>query len=216
MARPSLTWDARARRYRDARGRFLAPGQALRSLERDLVGLRLRSDQLATDLRSGRISLEAWRIEMKRMVKHVHLGAATIAKGGRQQMTPADYGRVGQRVRAQYAYLEGWVAEIAAGRAPLDGRLTSRARLYLAAGRPTYVAVREADLRRAGFDEERSVLTLAVSGKPIEHCDQCPIEERKSWQALGTMVPLGDRQCGVSDKCRVEFRNSRTGEVVAA
>lgn len=203
-------WDSRVRRYRGPSGVFIPTGRALASLETDILNLRSVTDRLADDLRSRRISLVEWRVAMQTVIKHTHLGAAELAIGGRAQMTPADYGRVGQIVREQYGFLEGWVQEIVNGSAPLDGRLGQRARLYVAAARPTYVAIRTNDLREAGFDQERSILTDA------EHCAECVREDAKGWQPIGQMLPIGDRECGVSDKCRAELRNSRTGEVQAA
>lgn len=204
------SWSTAARRYRAPNGRFLASGRALRALEADLRDLTTVTDRLADDLRAGRLSLDAWRAEMMDIAKHVQMGAATLAKGGRAQMQPADYGRVGHLVREQYGFLEQWTADIVSGKAPLDGRLTARARLYVAAARPTYVTVRAADLEGAGFDQERSILGAA------EHCGPCIAQDALGWQRMGEMIPIRERDCGNNDKCRVEFRNSRTGEVQAA
>lgn len=204
------SWSTVARRYRDPRGRFIPTGQALRSLERDLAGLDQLTDRLTEDYRSGRLSLEMFRLELQTVIKHVHMGAATLAKGGRAQMQPDDYGRVGQIVREQYQFLEDWTLDIANGIAPLDGRLTSRARSYIPAGRSTYVTIRGVDLEDVGFDQERSVT------QPAEHCDECLIEAAKDWQPRGQMKPIGKRTCRSNDKCRAEFRNSQTGEVIAA
>lgn len=206
----AYVWSTSTRRYRGPSGRFIPDGQALRSLEKDLAGLVTTTDQLAAEYRAGRLSLEAWRMEMQDIIKHVAIGSATLAKGGRAQMTPADFGRVGQRVREQYGFLEDWVQQIVSGEAPLDGRLTSRARLYVAAGRPTYVAVRAADVEDAGFDQEHS------ETRPAEHCDQCLIEEARGWVPIGTLIPIGQRTCKVNDHCLMHYRNSRTGETVAA
>jgi hypothetical protein len=206
----SYRWSEATRRYIDGRGRFIPNGQALKALEKDLANLNRLTDKLAGDLRAGRISLDAWRAEMMEIIKHTHLGSATLAKGGRAQMQPADYGRVGQIVREQYGFLEQWVRDITTGEAPLDGRLTSRAKQYVTAARPTYVAVRQADVSEAGFDEERSILT------PAEHCLTCIVQDAIGWQPMGQMIPIGDRPCRANDKCRCEFRNSRTGEVQAA
>jgi hypothetical protein len=206
----SYTWSEAVRRYRNTQGRFVPSGQVLKALEKDLNGLNLVTDKLTGDYRAGRISLDAFRAELMEIVKHVHLGSATLAKGGRAQMQPADYGRVGQIVREQYGFLDAWVKDIVSGEAPLDGRLTARARQYVTAARPTYVAVRQADVRETGFDQEKSVLS------PAEHCGDCISQDAIGWQPIGQMIPIGDRQCRSNDKCRVFYRNSQTGEEVAA
>lgn len=206
----SYSFDVAARRYRDTHGRFVPSGQAMKALEKDLFAINQLTDKLAGDVRAGRISLEAWRVEMMDVIKHVHLGSATLAKGGRGMMTQEDYGRVGQIVRDQYSFLEDWTQEIARGEASLGQALTSRARQYVTAGRLTYVAVRSADVGNVGFDQERSILSQA------EHCATCVQQDALGWQPRGQMIPIGQRECHVNDKCTVEFRNSVTGEVQAA
>lgn len=196
----AYTFDVAAQRYRLPNGRFLNVGAALRSLEKDLARLTERTDQLADDYRAGRISLDDWRFQMMDTIKHVQMGSATLAKGGRQRMGPEDNGRVGQLIREQYGFLEQWVRDIQSGEAPIDGRLTSRARLYVAAGRPTYVAVQRVEAEADGFTEERSV------AKEGEHCDLCLAEEAKDWQPIGTLVPIGERTCLVNCKCTMEYR----------
>src|SRR3954468_3571438 len=102
MSAPTLTWDSYLGRYRYASGRLVSKLEVRSAIDRDLQRLSLDVSRLAGDLRGGRISLEGWRAEMKEIVKHVHMGQAAIAKGGRAQMGPADYGRVGQIVREEY------------------------------------------------------------------------------------------------------------------
>lgn len=205
------TFDPRALRYRNAfTGRFIPVGQALQSLENDLARMGRLTDALADDYRSGRIALAEWRVQMQVLVKHIQLGAVTLAKGGRQRMAPADYGRVGQMVAEQYRHLDAWTQDLASGQAPTDGRMTQRARLYATAGRPAYVAVRAAEVRDNGFDQERSIL------HPADHCDQCEAEAARGFVPMGELVPIGGRECGVNDRCSWEARNSVTGETIAA
>jgi predicted ABC-type ATPase len=196
----SYRWSEATRRYIDGRGRFIPNGQALKALEKDLANLNRVTDKLAGDLRAGRISLDAWRAEMMEIIKHTHLGSATLAKGGRAQMQPADYGRVGRIVRDQYGFLESWTQDIVSGAAPLDGRLNSRARLYLKAGRTEYLKGEAKEKAEAGFTEIRSIL------HPSEHCDVCVAQAEIGWQPIEQMIPIGERTCLANDKCTVEYR----------
>jgi hypothetical protein len=209
MAVPKLRWDRANGRFRDSQGRFLARSAIRAALDRDLARLNLDVAKLGDDLRAGRISLDQWRQQFRDIIKHVHLGSAAIATGGRAQMTDADLGRVGQIVRIHYQALEGWVQEINAGWV-LDGRLASRSRLYVQAGRTTFHAVERDGMATRGFDEERSVLHDA------EHCAECVLEAAKGFQPIGQMIPVGSRQCLSNDKCSVEYRNSQTLRTVAA
>lgn len=220
-----LRWDRANGRYRDAGGRFIPVAQVRATLDRDLRALDRVVVLLGDDLRSGRLSLEGWRTQMRGIVKHVHMGSAALAAGGRKQMTPADWGRVGQITRVHYGYLEEWVQEIKAGWV-LDGRLASRARLYVQHGRTTFHAVERKEMADRGFDEERNRL------HPAEHCERClgltgtdvggtgiflPAGARADgWVPLGTLQAIGTRTCLSNDHCSMEYRNSTTGRIFAA
>lgn len=210
MPTTSILWDDALGRYRDAgTGRMVGRARIRQSLDQSLVNVRRLTDSLAIDLRAGRISLLDWRTEMRDVIKQVTLASHELAVGGRAQMTPADFGAVGRRVRTNYAYLERWVADIASG-LPVDGRMEVRAAMYVAHGRVTFAAVQQEQLRHRGFDEIRSILS------PAEHCAECIAEAERGFIPIGQEVPIGSRQCLANDKCRVEYRNSRTGQTVAA
>jgi hypothetical protein len=71
---------------------------------------------------------------MRRHVKNVNLNAIALERGGWANLTPSDFGRVGQIVREQYGYLRGFANDIASGKQRLDGTLGTRAKLYSQAG----------------------------------------------------------------------------------
>ena len=117
-------------RYRDATtGRYVAGSQVRRELDRYLDAAD-PAKALAEALRGRAVSVADWEIAMRRVVKNTHLNAIALERGGYANMTPADYGRVGQIVREQYGYLKGFAADIASGKQKLDGTLARRASLY--------------------------------------------------------------------------------------
>jgi hypothetical protein len=134
---------------------------------------------LAEQLRTNQISLDAWLLEMRTLVKDVHLYSAAAAKGGWAQMAQADYGRVGQIVRKQYDYLDVFANDIANG-LPLDGRFLRRVALYGEAGRATYHDVEALEMDVRGMDEERNVL------HPADHCGDCVEMTRLGWVKRGS------------------------------
>ena len=210
MAFPRYTFDEGLSRYRSkSTGRLVSTVAVRRSLEVALDNEARRARSLAEQLRNREISLREWTVQMKAVVKDVQLFSAALAKGGWAQLDQSDFGRVGQRTRFHYEKLDGFVRDIEAG-IPFDGRYLNRAELYAKAATPTYHAVRETELADRGFDQVRSVLHEA------EHCEDCIREDAKGWQPIGTMLPIGQRQCMVNDRCTVLYRNSVTGEEVAA
>lgn len=52
-----------------------------------------------------------WETEMRGLVKSVHIAQAVLGKGGRDRMTPRDWGRVGMALRKQYGFLGKFAAE---------------------------------------------------------------------------------------------------------
>ena len=65
-------------------------------------------DVLAEDLYSGKLSLGKWEADMKKNIRELHASAAAIAKGGWDEMTWKDWGRLGTPLREQYKYLHGF------------------------------------------------------------------------------------------------------------
>lgn len=210
MPSPTILWDTLVGRYRfRASGRFV-PRKAIReAIEDSLANLERRTDSIQADYRAGRISLDVFREEMRDTIKFSQMAAQELAKGGRAQMTPADYGRAGQQIRVQYAYLDGWVADLAGG-APADAKMEGRAHQYLRAARTAFIAAETETFQGRGFDQIRTILHDA------EHCAECIAEAARGFVPIGEHTPIGSRVCRSNDACTAEYRNSRTGEVLAA
>jgi len=51
-----------------------------------------------------------------------------------------------------------------------------------------------------GYVEERSVLGIA------DHCDGCLAEAGKGWRPIGTLLPIGGRDCKARCRCHFEYR----------
>lgn len=199
-------WNATARRYVDARGRFVSSRVVRLELDAALQRATIRIRVLALQLRDGAITLPEWEIGMRGLAKEVHVYSATAARGGFAQMTPAEYGRVGRIVRDQYAFIRNFRNEIADGK-PTDGRFLARTALYAQAGRETYhLTERQVELEK-GNVLERNILAAA------DHCAAdaargtagCPGETARGWVLIGSLVPIGQRTCTKNCKCTIEY-----------
>ena len=208
-ARRAFRYNERAGRYVAPNGRFVPQAQVRRALERRVTAAGREMQRLAQQLQSGAISTTAWRESMRVAMRDVHLFSSATVKGGWAQMTPSDFGRVGARMKEQLKFLDKFAAQIDAG-LPLDGRFSRRASLYALAGRETAHRTETQVMGVRGFDEERSVLGVA------EHCPVCVDEAGKGWVPIGTLIPIGRRQCLGNDRCAMQYRNSGTGETRAA
>lgn len=210
---PDFTYDQRLNNgvgaYRGPNGRILSQATVREALDAYVDASENVTKTLADLLRNQQISLADWQLQMRAHIKDVHLAAAAAQRGGWQNMTQADFGRVGQRIRTQYEYLDNFAKQIADGTQPLDGRFLIRAQMYTDASIATYDRFETNAFRLAGFDEESNVLEPGVV-----HCNGCLTEDARGWVPIGALVPIGERTCLTRCRCRKIYRNSATGEVV--
>lgn len=193
-------WNPRAGRYVRANGRFVPNREVRHAIDVALDRTTRRIESLALDLRNGKVSLADWQRGMAREIKNVHIYSGAAARGGWAQLTQGDYGRIGRTLRDEYGYLDRFAQNIHSGRQPLDGRFVQRTRLYAQAGRRTYELQRERTMGEVGMTEQKNVLHAA------DHCDECVAETLLGWQPIGTLVPVGQRQCLSQCRCTMAYR----------
>lgn len=200
VAFSGYTWDADLGRYRDALGRFVEERKIRTELDLALMRSGERMTLVSQELQAGRITVAAWHAEMRDAIKSTHIMSGALAKGGWGQLDPQAYGRIGAAVRRQYDYLNGFANEIALGQQLLNGRFLTRVKLYAQAARLLYEQIREAEMIAAGMTEERNVLGFA------DHCGDCVDMSALGWVLIGTLIPIGMRQCGPNCRCRKAYR----------
>ena len=133
-------------------------------------------------------------------MKMLHTGAAAVGRGGWTQMSQADWGWTGQRLRAQYGYLRNFANDIATGHQPMDGRLTARAQMYAEAARATQREMIRRTAISIGRQDERNHLGAA------DHCGGCVEATARGWVPIGTLPAVGSRTCRSRCHCWIETR----------
>lgn len=89
------------------------------------------SDKLSEQVFSGELTIGAWEEKMRAELRQLHSSAAAIVKGGWDQMTSADWGRLGTPLREQYKYLHGFANTIAEQADTISLKaIQARARMY--------------------------------------------------------------------------------------
>lgn len=192
-----FTWDGAA--YVRA-GRAVPVETVRQGIEQVIARSGERVRALSARVASGNLDLATWQTSMVSELKALHVATATVAHGGQAQMSQADYGWTGQRLRTQYAYLRDFAEQIASGRQPLDGRVLSRAALYSEAARGTFEDMGARDQRRGGMQEERWLRRAS------ESCGGCVDRAGQGWQPVGTLPAWGTQPCRVRCKCSRQFR----------
>lgn len=210
---PDFVYDQRLNNgvgaYRAPNGRIMSQANVREALDGYVDASQNVSRDFGLLLRDGNISLADWQMQMRAHIKDVHLAAAAAQRGGWDNMTQADFGRVGQRIRFQYERLDNFAKQIADGTQPLNGTFLVRANMYTEASIATFDRFQTNAFAVVGYDEEASFLEPGV-----KHCGLCESEAARGFVSIGTLIPIGERTCLTRDRCTKKFRNSLTGEIV--
>lgn len=174
-------------------------------LERVMAGLEREARAASADYR---VPADEWAQRMAGISSTSALIAGAFAAGGWSRLGVVR-GDIETHLASELGYLDAFADDVAGGRVPRDGRFVRRAMLYGAAGWGFYMLLRGREAARRGYGEERNILDPGA-----EHCQECVGETDKGWQPLGSLVPIGGRQCRSGCRCRMEYRNG-AGEVVA-
>lgn len=198
------TYNANVGRYRDTiTGRFVSQDVISDTLQTQIEATVNRLQgyfTLALDPDEA-FTLTNFRDAFVAELRTLHVQLAVVAAGGRDRATQADYGRTGQLLRQEYAYLNNFMAEVG------NGELTERdARrrvgMYFDKAWATYGIVKRTKMQEQGFTEERRIR------RSTESCDDCIRLEALSWQPIGTLpVPAdGNTACLSNCKCDMVYR----------
>lgn len=206
------TWDRSARRYRSqATGRYVARNTVVNLLESHVNGGDQRIEALTTAFYEGRIAPSVFAEQMRTQLKRLHLQNAALGAGGWDRLTPADYGRVGQRLRTDYARITRLANDVQSENVTLPQAL-NRAAGYVGNSR---VAFWETD-RAAQVAEPGMVIIERRVISARESCRDCLNYYAMGWQPIGVLpVPGVASACQTHCRCRMERRQVPATEIGA-
>ena len=159
----------------------------------------LRMQNVAQQLVDGRINLAEWQVQTSALLKNLHSAMGLAAGGGLNNISASDLGFVASQIKEQYKYLRNFALQVKRGEQKLDVSLVARAMSYAQASRATYENTLQRRARAAGLSLEKSVLGSVETS----HCGDCQGEASKSWQPIGSLIPIGQRSC--MSQCRCHF-----------
>jgi len=194
------SYDRNSGRYRDAKGRFLSKEAVGKIVDGRIGKLETQLKQFTRMLGDGSITLDQWQGSVRESLKAAHIQAATIGYGGRSGMGSAEYGRIGQRLRGEYAYLQGFVRDL------IDGRISApmavaRIGLYAQSVRGSYWQGTEMKEQQRGFSLMRRILD-----DQAVHCASCLSYAARGIVPIGSVPMPGVRcECGARCKCSVRY-----------
>ncbi len=205
-----MAWvfDSQTKRYRDPdSGRFLPRQDVLGYVQSSIDASGIASDQLASFVAAGNLSVADFETLFREELKREFIREYLVAAGGRAQMTPTDWGRIGAMLKEQYGYLAGFCDEIATGNLS-EAQIMTRARMYVNSARQAFETAKGLCAEALGMTEEKWNLGAA------EHCDGCLDYAAMGWQPAGTFPPPGSgaTPCLSNCQCSLSYRNPDTGQ----
>jgi hypothetical protein len=91
---------------------------------------KAQTSALASRLVNDEITRAEWVKGMRDVIKQTYIDQYVMAKGGRGNLTQADYGRIGAMVKEQYKFLQGFERDIKNGKMT-GGQIAVRSSLYV-------------------------------------------------------------------------------------
>lgn len=166
-------WDVAAKRYRDTdTGRFLSRDSARTMVDDSLRAGRSATGTLAGLVADGTISAADWRDKMRQEIKEEYIRQYLSAKGGRSQMTPADWGSIGGMLTEQYKYLDGFYADVLSGEMS-EAAIAARAGMYIN-------SAREANER--AYSRSQGIPDGGLPAYPADGSSECLTNDKCSWE----------------------------------
>lgn len=133
----AFSWDESARRYRYENGQFVSAARVRELTTESLDDSIDRVAALAAEYDNGALNLNDFHAIAREEIKRNHIRQYIAGRGGRDQMTPSDWGRVGRQLRDQYDYLDGFIADIDSKNLTV-GQIQTRLQMYINAGNNAY------------------------------------------------------------------------------
>lgn len=93
--------------------------------------------ELAAQLASGDMRTGQWVLGMREQIRRSYISEYLLAKGGRENMTQEDWGRLGGLLQNQYRYLNRFAQDINAGTMS-EAQIAQRSQLYIKSARQAY------------------------------------------------------------------------------
>lgn len=194
------SYDPISGRYRGKNGRFLSQAAVEALVDGRIKKLDSQLKDFTKRLVNGDITIDQWQGSVREALKPAHIQAAMVGVGGKQALSQSDYGRIGQRLRSEYAYLQNFASDLLGGRISAPMAL-ARIGLYAESVRGSYWEGTTIRREKEGYSLMRRILDAQAV-----HCQDCIGYAARGIVPLGA-VPMPGQRCACRSrcKCRVEY-----------
>jgi len=194
------SYDQRSGRYRDEKGRFLSQVSIEKLVDARIDKLETTLKRFTRMLSSGSITLDQWEGSVREAIKGAHIQAAIVGYGGKSNMGSGEFGRIGQRLRGEYAYLQSFARNLLEQRVSAPMAI-ARIGLYAQSVRGSYWQGTELRKQQQGHGLMERILDAQA-----KHCADCMRYASMGRVSIGTLPLPGQRcECGANCKCSVRY-----------
>jgi hypothetical protein len=130
---PIWEWNQGSKRYHNKKtGEFIGQKKMVekRDIFTDRQKSRIADQELTEKLANGEITIQRWILRQREIVKQTFVDQYVMGKGGRNNMTQRDWGRVGNMLKDQYGYLQNFGQKIADGELSV-AQIRNRSQMYI-------------------------------------------------------------------------------------
>lgn len=198
----SYQYNNKANRWTNpSTGRFVSESVVIEEMRQHQTATYSTLESLTRDLFAGRINVAEWQTSTALEIKDAHLAQAMFGAGGRANMTPKEWGRVGGTLADEYRYLTRFANEIANGSVS-EAQALARINQYGNATQQSYWR------EYVGASSDLVYWIL----QPAEHCPDClTLADGSPYKPgdLPTVPGAGSTRCRGNCKCVLERRASK-------
>lgn len=202
-------YDPRTQRYRwrgTSGGRFASKSAVLERTRRYVDEQRSQLTQHTLDLANNKITLVQWQQRSSETLKKIHISQAILGHDGLENMTSADWLRVGREVKRQtlggiaddgrrYG-IKHLARELQQGKVT-EGELLARIQMFGNSGKVSHSEAFKA--------HNIGSLAVRVLGKSDRHCPFCVEQASKEPRPIEEVPTIGCcPQCLTSCRCTIE------------
>ena len=194
------SYDPISGRYRGENGRFLSKAAIEALVDGRIKKLNGQLQDFTRRLVDGNITIDQWQGSVSEALKPAHLQVTMVGVGGKDALSQSDYGRIGQRLRSEYSYLQKFASDILADR--VSGAMAlARVGLYAESVRGSYWEGTTIRQEKQGYSLMRRILDPQA-----QHCQDCIDHAARGIAPIGSLPMPGQRcACRSRCKCRIEY-----------
>lgn len=202
----AIEFSRGAAQYRDtATGRFVGRGVVEGYVQQEVNRLEVRLKGVYRLAEAGKISTAEFQTRFAQTLKDYTIQSAVLGAGGRDQMSPTHWGKVGSSLKQQYRRIGGMGEALAKGELS-EKQIAARIRQYSESSRAAFHSSNKRTHQDVGFTQARRSLDGGA-----KHCEECPgYSTNGEWIPIDEVVSPGDA-CSCNGRCRcyVEYRRWR-------